>query len=112
MEIWYYLVIYDLVDDVKVVVFGLLSVEVCENFIGYVEIKEVFWVFKVGNVVGCLVIEGTAVCSEECPTKKSAATCSNSAVNGSVRANMMNAGFWRLAQEASPAIRPNAARAC
>ncbi len=60
VEIRYYSVIYDLVDDVKKAASGLLSAEVRENFIGYAEIKEVFRVTKVGNVAGCLVTEGIA----------------------------------------------------
>jgi len=60
VEIRYYSVIYDLVDDVKKAASGLLSAEVRENFIGYAEIKEVFRVTKVGNVAGCLVTEGVA----------------------------------------------------
>ena len=60
VEIRYYSVIYDLVDDVKAAASGLLSAEVRENFIGYAEIKEVFRVTKVGNVAGCLVTEGVA----------------------------------------------------
>ncbi len=60
VEIRYYSVIYDLVDDVKAAASGLLSAEVRENFIGYAEIKEVFKVSKVGNVAGCLVTEGVA----------------------------------------------------
>ncbi|QFU10231.1 Translation initiation factor IF-2 [Rhodobacteraceae bacterium THAF1] len=60
VEIRYYSVIYDLVDDVKAAASGLLSAEVRENFIGYAEIKEVFKVSKVGNVAGCLITEGTA----------------------------------------------------
>ena len=60
VEIRYYSVIYDLVDDVKQAASGLLSAEVRENFIGYAEIKEVFKVSKVGNVAGCLVTEGVA----------------------------------------------------
>ncbi len=60
VEIRYYSVIYDLVDDVKKAASGLLSAEVRENFIGYAEIKEVFKVSKVGNVAGCLVTEGVA----------------------------------------------------
>ncbi len=60
VEIRYYSVIYDLVDDVKAAASGLLSAEVRENFIGYAEIKEVFRVSKVGNVAGCLVTEGVA----------------------------------------------------
>jgi len=60
VEIRYYSVIYDLVDDVKKAASGLLGAEIRENFIGYAEIKEVFKVSKVGNVAGCLVTEGVA----------------------------------------------------
>ncbi|MEM1064631.1 MAG: translation initiation factor IF-2 [Pseudomonadota bacterium] len=60
VEIRYYSVIYDLVDDVKAAASGLLSAEVRENFIGYAEIKQVFKVSGVGKVAGCLVTEGVA----------------------------------------------------
>jgi translation initiation factor IF-2 len=60
VEIRYYSVIYDLVDDVKAAASGLLSAEVRENFIGYATIKEVFKVTGVGKVAGCLVTEGVA----------------------------------------------------
>ncbi len=60
VEIRYYSVIYDLVDDVKAAASGLLSAEVRENFIGYARIQEVFKVSGVGNVAGCLVTEGIA----------------------------------------------------
>ncbi|MBN9885923.1 translation initiation factor IF-2 [Salipiger abyssi] len=60
VEIRYYSVIYDLVDDVKAAASGLLSNEVRENFIGYAQIKEVFKVSNVGKVAGCLVTEGVA----------------------------------------------------
>ncbi|TBX16315.1 translation initiation factor IF-2 [Nioella sediminis] len=60
VEIRYYSVIYDLVDDVKKAASGLLSAEVRENFIGYAEIKDTFRVSGVGNVAGCLVTEGVA----------------------------------------------------
>jgi translation initiation factor IF-2 len=60
VEIRYYSVIYDLVDDVKAAASGLLGAEIRENFIGYAEIKEVFKVSGVGNVAGCLVTEGVA----------------------------------------------------
>ncbi|MFC3613532.1 translation initiation factor IF-2 [Lutimaribacter marinistellae] len=60
VEIRYYSVIYDLVDDVKQAASGLLSAEIRENFIGYAEIKEVFKVSGVGKVAGCLVTEGIA----------------------------------------------------
>ncbi|MZR12123.1 translation initiation factor IF-2 [Maritimibacter sp. DP07] len=60
VEIRYYSVIYDLVDDVKAAASGLLSNEVRERFIGYAEIREVFKVSGVGKVAGCLVTEGIA----------------------------------------------------
>ena len=60
VEIRYYSVIYDLVDDVKAAASGLLSAEIRENFIGYAEIKDVFKVSGVGRVAGCLVTEGIA----------------------------------------------------
>ncbi len=60
VEIRYYSVIYDLVDDVKAAASGLLSAEVRETFIGYAEIKEVFKVSNVGKIAGCLVTEGVA----------------------------------------------------
>ncbi|SES09152.1 bacterial translation initiation factor 2 (bIF-2) [Tranquillimonas rosea] len=60
VEIRYYSVIYDLVDDVKAAASGLLSNEIRENFIGYAEIREVFKVSGVGKVAGCLVTEGVA----------------------------------------------------
>ncbi|SFD66615.1 translation initiation factor IF-2 [Roseivivax sediminis] len=60
VEIRYYSVIYDLVDDVKAAASGLLSNEVRENFIGYAKILETFRVSGVGTVAGCLVTEGVA----------------------------------------------------
>ena len=60
VEIRYYSIIYDLVDDIKAAASGLLSAEVRETFIGYAEIREVFRVTGVGNVAGCLVTEGVA----------------------------------------------------
>ncbi|MEM7470691.1 MAG: translation initiation factor IF-2 [Pseudomonadota bacterium] len=60
VEIRYYSVIYDLVDDVKQAASGLLSAEIKETFIGYAAIKEVFKVTGVGRVAGCLVTEGVA----------------------------------------------------
>ena len=60
VEIRYYSVIYDLVDDVKAAASGLLSNEIRESFIGYATIKEVFKVTGVGKVAGCLVTEGVA----------------------------------------------------
>jgi translation initiation factor IF-2 len=60
VEIRYYSIIYDLVDDVKSAASGLLAPEVQETFIGYAEIKQVFKVSGVGKVAGCQVTEGMA----------------------------------------------------
>ncbi|MFB9140704.1 translation initiation factor IF-2 [Maritalea porphyrae] len=58
VEIRYYNIIYDLVDDVKAAMSGLLSPEVRETFIGNAEILEVFNITKVGRVAGCRVVDG------------------------------------------------------
>jgi translation initiation factor IF-2 len=60
VEIRYYSIIYDLVDDVKKAASGLLSPEVKEKFVGYARIKEVFKITGVGRVAGCEVTEGVA----------------------------------------------------
>ena len=60
VEIRYYSVIYDLVDDVKAAASGLLGAEIREKFIGYAEVRQVFKVSGVGKVAGCLVTEGIA----------------------------------------------------
>ena len=58
IEIRYYSIIYDLVDDMKSVMSGLLAPERRETFLGYAEILEVFNVSKVGKVAGCRITEG------------------------------------------------------
>jgi translation initiation factor IF-2 len=60
VEIRYYSVIYDLVDDVRKAAEGLLSPEVKEKFVGYARIKQVFKISGVGKVAGCEVTEGVA----------------------------------------------------
>jgi len=60
VEIRYYSVIYDLVDDIKAAASGLLSPEVKETFIGYATIKEVFKITGAGKIAGCEVTEGIA----------------------------------------------------
>jgi translation initiation factor IF-2 len=60
VEIRYYSVIYDLVDDVKKAATGLLSPEIKERFIGYANILQVFKITGVGKVAGCQVTEGVA----------------------------------------------------
>ncbi|MBT1158334.1 translation initiation factor IF-2 [Aminobacter anthyllidis] len=58
IEIRYYNIIYNLVDDVKDAMSGLLSPERRETFIGNAEILEVFNITKTGKVAGCRVTEG------------------------------------------------------
>jgi translation initiation factor IF-2 len=60
VEIRYYSIIYDLVDDVKAAASGLLSAEIKETFIGYASIKEVFKISGTGKIAGCEVTEGVA----------------------------------------------------
>ncbi|GLK81618.1 translation initiation factor IF-2 [Methylopila turkensis] len=57
-EIRYYNIIYDLVDDIKSTMSGMLSPERREDFLGNAEIREIFAVSKVGKIAGCLVTEG------------------------------------------------------
>lgn len=58
VEIRYYSVIYDLLDDVRGVLEGMLEPEKRETFIGYAEILEVFNISKLGKVAGCKITEG------------------------------------------------------
>ena len=58
VEIRYYSIIYNVVDDVKAVLSGMLAPEVREKFLGNAEILEVFSISKVGKVAGCRVSEG------------------------------------------------------
>ncbi|MBA5776092.1 translation initiation factor IF-2 [Stappia sp. F7233] len=58
IEIRYYNIIYDLVDDIKAAMSGLLSPERRETFLGNAEILQVFNITKVGKVAGCRVTEG------------------------------------------------------
>ena len=58
VEIRYYSVIYDLINDVRDTLSGMLAPEKRETFIGYAEILEVFNISKIGKVAGCRVTEG------------------------------------------------------
>ena len=58
IDIRYFSIIYELLDDVKGLMSGLLKPEERENFLGYAEILETFNVTKVGRVAGCRVTEG------------------------------------------------------
>jgi translation initiation factor IF-2 len=58
IEIRYYSIIYDLVDDIKAVLSGMLAPERRETFLGYAEVLDVFNVSKIGKVAGCIITEG------------------------------------------------------
>ena len=58
IEIRYYNIIYDLVDDIKAAMSGLLTPELRETMLGNAEILEVFNITKVGKVAGCRVTDG------------------------------------------------------
>ncbi|HUS97002.1 MAG TPA: translation initiation factor IF-2, partial [Hyphomicrobiaceae bacterium] len=58
VEIRYYNIIYDLVDDVKAAMSGLLDPTLREIFLGNAEIREVFNITKIGKVAGCLISDG------------------------------------------------------
>jgi translation initiation factor IF-2 len=58
VELRYYNIIYDAVDDVKSAMQGMLAPERREQVLGLVEIRQVFKVSKLGNIAGCMVLEG------------------------------------------------------
>jgi translation initiation factor IF-2 len=59
VDIRYYSIIYNVIDDVKAMLSGLLAPTMRERFLGYAEIREVFNITKVGKVAGCVVTEGS-----------------------------------------------------
>ncbi|HVN01171.1 MAG TPA: translation initiation factor IF-2, partial [Caulobacteraceae bacterium] len=59
VEIRYYAIIYDLLDDIKGVLSGMLAPVQRETFLGNAEVLQVFDITKVGKVAGCRVTEGT-----------------------------------------------------
>ncbi|MEA1889995.1 MAG: translation initiation factor IF-2 [Pseudomonadota bacterium] len=59
VEVYYYKVIYDAVDQVKAAIEGMLSPEIKEEVTGLAEVRDVFMVSKVGAIAGCMVIEGS-----------------------------------------------------
>ncbi len=58
VEIRYYSIIYNLTDDLKQVLSGMLAPEIRETYLGNAQIREVFNITKVGKVAGCMVTEG------------------------------------------------------
>ena len=58
VDIRYYSIIYELIDDVKNLLSGLLKPDISENITGNVEIREIFSISKIGNIAGCMVKDG------------------------------------------------------
>jgi translation initiation factor IF-2 len=58
VNIRYYSIIYDVVEDIRAALSGMLSPTLKENFLGYAEIREIFNLSKSGKVAGCMVTEG------------------------------------------------------
>ncbi|HAT36678.1 MAG TPA: translation initiation factor IF-2, partial [Rhodospirillaceae bacterium] len=58
VDIRYYSIIYDVIDDMKKLMSGLLAPEMREKQLGYAEIRQVFGISKVGKIGGCMVTEG------------------------------------------------------
>jgi translation initiation factor IF-2 len=58
VRVEYYSIIYNLIDDVKAIMSGLLSPELSENIIGIASVKDVFRSQKMGDIAGCMVEEG------------------------------------------------------
>ena len=58
VDIRYYSIIYDVTDDLKQMMSGMLPPTLREQFLGYADIRQVFSITKVGKVAGCMVTEG------------------------------------------------------
>ncbi len=59
VDVRYYNIIYEAVDEIKAALSGMLAPEQKENVMGLIEVREVFRISKVGAVAGCFVLEGT-----------------------------------------------------
>jgi translation initiation factor IF-2 len=58
VEVRYYSVIYEAIDDIRAALTGMLAPEVKEQIVGLAEVREVFRSSKFGTVAGCLVVDG------------------------------------------------------
>jgi len=58
IEIRYYSIIYDVVDDIKAALGGLLAPTLREKYLGKAQIRNIFSIPKVGKVAGCMITEG------------------------------------------------------
>jgi translation initiation factor IF-2 len=59
LDMRYYSIIYEVIDDVKKAIAGMLSPEIREEIIGLAEVRDVFRNSKLGAIAGCMVVEGT-----------------------------------------------------
>jgi len=59
VDIRYYSIIYNVIDDISAALKGMLAPTLRERFLGYAQIREVFNISRVGKVAGCMVTEGT-----------------------------------------------------
>lgn len=59
IDLRYYSIIYEVIDDVKLAMSGMLSPEIKEEIIGLAEVRDVFRSTKLGAIAGCMVVEGT-----------------------------------------------------
>ncbi|MBT3045685.1 MAG: translation initiation factor IF-2 [Candidatus Thiodiazotropha sp.] len=59
IDMRYYSIIYEIIDDVKKAISGMLSPEIREEIIGLAEVRDVFRNSKLGAIAGCMVVEGT-----------------------------------------------------
>jgi len=58
VDVRYYSVIYEAIDDIKAAISGMLKPEIREQIVGLAEVREVFRSPKFGNIAGCMVVEG------------------------------------------------------
>ncbi len=58
VDMKYYSIIYELIDDIKNLLSGLLTPDISEKITGNVEIREIFSISKIGNIAGCMVKDG------------------------------------------------------
>ena len=64
LDLRYYSVIYDIINDVKQALTGMLKAELREDIVGVAEVRDVFRAPKIGAIAGCMVIEGTVFRNE------------------------------------------------
>ncbi|GIT39461.1 MAG: hypothetical protein Ct9H300mP8_06570 [Gammaproteobacteria bacterium] len=67
IELRYYSVIYELLDDVKTILEGMLAPEIREEIVGTAEVRDVFESPRYGQIAGCMVVEGNPVPKQKHP---------------------------------------------